>query len=178
MTAPDVSHGKAFEKECTVAFGKMYERYRCRWERTLDSASAGSIVRSADSDFRLLAASPRQGCPFLFYVECKASVLGKSFNSYFRSLVKSNQNASLHAARRGGAEAFVLYKDIANGVIEVWRGRDVNAFYPDKRKPIDTRCALRLRIDQLDRFATFACSLPLDLLTLLESTHHADWTLF
>jgi hypothetical protein len=169
---PDVSHGKEFEKDCTAVFGHLYMQFFCRWERTLDSGAAGNIVRNADSDFRLLVKSEWSGRPYLFYVECKASKQGKPFENYFRSLVKPNQNASLHAARRGGAEAFVLYRDLVMDQIQVWRGRDVNEYYGHKRQPILASPAFQFMNSQLANFAVLAASKPAELLAALEDAPH------
>ena len=137
MSAPDISHGKQFEKDLSAVFSDLYKSYPVRFERTLDSADAGNVVRSADSDFRFLIRSADLGRPFVFYIECKASVTGKAFDGYFRSLVKPNQNASMAAVRRAGASAVVLYRDLANNTIEAWYGVSVNAAYPHKRTKID-----------------------------------------
>lgn len=168
---PDTTHGKELERDCTEAFGNLYRRFPCRWERTLDSGAAGNIVRSADSDFRLLVRSPTQGTPYLFYIECKASKSGRPFERNFRSLVKSNQNASLHAARRGGAEAFVLYRDCTKGIIQIWRAREINQIYGIKRKAMEIGPAYQFPNDKLTEFAEYCAKYPGLLLQTLESTH-------
>lgn len=175
---PDTSHGKELERDCSAAFSSLYKSYRCRWERTLDTAAAGSIVRSADSDFRLLINSGVQGKPFLFYIECKASKQGKPFQSLFRSLVKPGQNAALHAVRRGGAQSFVLYRDCVKGVLEIWRGRDINAWYTEKRKPMDASPAVVAPNEQLPLMAQLFVQHPQKLLDALEKDSHEVWYLY
>lgn len=165
---PDTSHGKELERDCTAAFGDLYKSFPCRWERTLDSGAAGNIVRNADSDFRLLVRSNWSGRPFLFYIECKASKQGKLFANYFRSLVKANQNASLAAARRGGAEAFVIYRDCMYDRIEIWRARDINAAYGYKRQPMQASPIFQFDNSRLGSFALFCVSKPNELLAALE----------
>lgn len=175
---PDTSHGKELERDCTAAFGDLYKSFPCRWERTLDSGAAGNIVRNADSDFRLLVRSNWSGRPFLFYIECKASKQGKPFANYFRSLVKGNQNASLAAARRGGAEAFVIYRDCILNQIEIWRGRDINAAYGYKRQAMQATPAFVFDNSRLSAFAVFCASRPGDLLSSLEDDSNAIRNLF
>ncbi len=130
---PDTKHGKEFEKDCNKAFKDLYTKFNCRWERTVDSAGAGNLIRSADSDFRLLIKSAYVGCPVVIYIECKASKSGIPFQRYFRSLVKSNQNAAMKGVRRAGAVAIVLYKDELKERITSWDGALINKFYPLKR---------------------------------------------
>ena len=158
--APDIRHGKEFERACNAAFSKLYMRFPIRWERVLDTGAAGNLVRKADSDYRILQRSDIEGQPFMTYVECKASVQGKDFRNIFRSLVKGEQNASLQMARRAGAQACVFYKDIQYGVIEVWRGRDINEQYPIARKPMLADPAFRFSADMLFDFAELVAQNP------------------
>lgn len=179
MSTPDTKHGKEFERICTDAFKHLYMRYNCRWERTIDSAAANAIIRAADSDFRLLVKSDRQGTPYLFYVECKASKQGKPFTSLFRSLVKSGQNASMHAARRGGAEAFVLYYDMTAETIEAHRGAAINLWYPEKRKPLQDSLVARFPRSELDTFAESVVKFPQQFSAYLtEGCKDETWLLY
>lgn len=158
MAAPDISHGKAFERDLSSAFEKLSLAYACRWERVLDSGSAGNLVRNADSDFKLMVragaeAEDRQGRPFVLYIEAKASNQGIPFGRCFRSLVKKNQNASLQMVRRSGACAVVFFHNIPTARIEVWRGQDINANYPNFRKPMSEVPAFAMPDYLLPKFA-------------------------
>jgi len=150
---PDIQHGKEFEREWAEAFAPLYKSYRCRFERVLDSASAGNLVRKADSDFKLQVESGLYGRPYSFYVECKASNAGKPFANYYRSLVKSSQNSSLQMAARCGAIAVVAYKDVLTGEIQIWSGKIINVCYPVKRVALNGSPAYHTNLRNLSGFA-------------------------
>lgn len=165
--APDSKHGKEFEGTCSDAFSKLYTRYQVRWERTLDTGAAGNLVRAAPDDFRFLVKSSLPGQPFVFNIECKASVSEKPFQNNFRQLVKKGQNASLLMANRGGAIAFVLYYSLARGVVEVWDGKTINEWYPLKGKSMKESPPITVAIASLPSLAETIASSPRDFISTL-----------
>lgn len=173
--APDIQHGKEFEKSVNEAFKNLYMQYPFRWERTVDSGAAGNLIRRADSDYRMLWKSPQPGQPYLLYVECKASNQGKPFENVFRSLVKGTQNASLQMARRAGAEACVLFHNMAACAIEVWRGVDINEQYFIARKPIPVGPAYKFPEVMLPEFAVWAASHPAEFMAGLHRRGYTDF---
>lgn len=132
---PDLAHGKAFEKLVHDAFRSLYETYPILWERVLDTHDAGNIVRKADSDFKLMVKSDTPGRPWLYHIECKASI---RFNSLTdggarRSLIKPDQIAKLRLAIRAGAGALILFHSVNQGIIEVWGAQKVIEAWGKKR---------------------------------------------
>lgn len=126
-TAPNVKHGKEFEKLVSNAVGKLYLEYPSLWERVLDSHDAGNIVRKADCDFKLIVRSQTHGAPWVFHIECKASVKYSSLSDKgaAKSLVKAEQAAKLRIAHRAGIHGMILFHDVNAERVEVWNAAAV-----------------------------------------------------
>lgn len=138
--APDIKHGKEFEKRVNDVFCNLYKSWNVRWERPVDTAAAGNIIGTADSDFRLIVQSDKAGAPFVFLIECKATVdpTRCRFRSNFRRFVKGTQNASMHAMRRAGGNGFVMFQNGPAKQIEIWSARGINEGYPNLRTDLPT----------------------------------------
>lgn len=136
--APDIKHGKEFEKRVSPFFENLYKEYPCRWERVLDSGAAGNFVRKAESDFKFIRRSRETGAPYTFLVECKASLDStRPFHSNFRRFVSSGQNSAMAGMRRGGGTALILFRNMYQDILEIWPGRLINEAYPIKRITMD-----------------------------------------
>lgn len=130
------AHGKQFERFVDGAFRPLTRIHPCEWERVLDSAAAGNVVRSADSDFKLQVNSGLLGRPWRFYFECKSSVQHDSLSSCLRSMVKPHQMAKLRLAHRSGALTFVLFEN-KDQTVEVWYAPKLFDIYNLKRVAIE-----------------------------------------
>lgn len=155
--APDLKHGKEFEKEVHEQFRKLYLKYPCTWERVVDSHDAGNIVRQADCDFKLTVKSPRDGAPWVFNIECKASVkyLSLADGGACRKLIKSDQIALMRIARRAGVGGVYMFKSTVTGIVEVWEADQVIDAWKDKGKRnrgIDST-PIRFHVSGMDVFA-------------------------
>lgn len=118
----DISHGKAFEKWLHDEFRGLHAKYPIRWERVVDTHDAGNLMGAVDADFKLTINSGLSGRPWVFYLECKASVKFQSLSAprALRGLVKGPQFSRLRLAQRAGALSIILFQEVATGKIEVW----------------------------------------------------------
>lgn len=123
----DIRHGKEFEKEVHEAFRPLYLKYPIRWERVLDTYDAGSMVRKADCDFKITVNSGIMGRPWVINIECKASRKHTSLQDggALRSLIKSDQIATMRIALRSGVLGQYWFKSVETGRIEIWKAEDV-----------------------------------------------------
>lgn len=103
------------------------------FERVVDSAYAGNLIRDADCDFKLTVPGDEIGRPFHFWIECKASMVSDTFSENFRGLVKSNQLALMRKGERAGVCGFYMYRSVRLGRIEIWSLQDIAAWYYQKR---------------------------------------------
>lgn len=123
-------HGKEFEKFVhEEAFHNLHLTYPIVWERVMDSAGAGNLVRAAESDFKLTARGTEIGRPYVFPIECKASSLETTFSKCFKDLIDSNQVAKLRIAQRAGTYGVYFFYSTISKEIEVWSAKIVNAAY-------------------------------------------------
>lgn len=146
-------HGKKFERELSDAFKKKHLTHAIRFDRITDTAMAGNIIGKQDADFRLMARSPVPGCPYMFYLECKASVLHTTFGSCFRSYVKDHQQARLRLAMRAGAAVVYLFHSVETGDVELWAGKIIHDAWPLKRQKFYGRPFMTVHINNLELLA-------------------------
>ncbi len=123
--APKVDHGKAFERWLNDQMRDIYTQLPIKWERVIDSHDAGNVIGKSDCDFKLTINSGCKGRPWVFFIECKASIKYKSLTDpgALRSLVKATQFAKLTLAERAGATSLILFREVVNGkgeAIEIW----------------------------------------------------------
>lgn len=134
-SAPDLKHGKKFEKDVDDLFRDVYTRLPMTWERVVDSHTAGNLIRKADADFKLVMQSDNKGQPWLHHVECKCSV---NFNSLadggaLKSLVKATQIAKMRISERAGVFVWYWFKSEKTGLIELWTGDQVHPHFSDNK---------------------------------------------
>lgn len=132
-TISDLSHGKALERDLATEMNKLEMKVPMLWERVVDSAYAGNIIRDADCDFKLTVPGAGIGQPFLFWIECKASINHTTFVTGFRGLVKTNQLALMRKGERAGACGFYMFRAEPSKKIEIWSLQDIAAWYYQKR---------------------------------------------
>lgn len=132
-TISDLSHGKELERDLAAEMIPLSKKHPCVWERVVDSGTAGNIIRDADCDFKLVVRSEEIGLPFLFWIECKASVNHDTFVTGFRKLVKTNQLALMRIGERAGACGFYMFRSVKLQKIEIWSLQDIAAWYYQKR---------------------------------------------
>lgn len=139
--APDIKHGKEFEKEIHDAFRDLYKTLPILWERVVDTHDAGNVIRQADCDFKLTINSGIQGKPNLIFVECKASNRFRSLadNGARRSLIKGEQIAKMRLALRAGTAGIFLFKDASNKRVQAWEASEVIEAWGKKRVAWDGR---------------------------------------
>lgn len=176
MSAPEIKHGKEFEKRIDPFFSNLYKDHPVRWERVLDTAAAGNLVRKAESDFKFIRRSRETGAPYTFLLECKSSVdTSCPFYSNFRRFVKSGQNAAIAGMRRGGGTSIILFQRLYDKMIEIWPGRCINEGYPVLRLKLDQKASIVIP-DTDEALARFAQSLIFeaeDWCKFLEGEKHA-----
>lgn len=158
-------HGKEFEKLCDSAFGPLETKFPIIWERILDSASVGNVIRTAEGDFRLRVRSPDQGQIFEFLIECKASVVENSFNRCFRSLIKPDQLPLMRKHRRAGVVCIYLFQAVNNKEIEIWTLKQLKDAYYEKRKAFTDEPRYIMDQGNLKKFAERLVSNPKGFIT-------------
>lgn len=177
--APDIKHGKEFEKRVNAVFTDLYKTRNVRWERPVDTAAAGNIIGTAEGDFRFIVRSETPGAPFVFLIECKASLdpTRNNFRTNFRRFVKSNQNASLHAMRRAGGNGFVMFQNMLEKRIEIWSARGINEGYPNLRMSLPTNAAYFMPDDDytLACFANFVINQAQHMQGVLDNVMHVPY---
>lgn len=146
-------HGKAFEKIVSDAFSPLETKHPIVWERVIDSAAAGNLIRDAEADFRLRVKSENPGQPFEFLIECKASVLENSFNRCFRSLIKPAQLPLMRKAARAGCCCLYLFHSVNNREIEIWSLKQLKEAYYAKRTKFEGQPLYVLEQKDLPNFA-------------------------
>src|ERR1700743_1189861 len=109
--APDVVHGKEFEREVNDAFGKLHLNHACTWEKPGDTYTAGNMVTAVEGDFRSTINAEEFGRPWAFAIESKASVIHDIFAEGFRSLVKGTQVGRMNLYMRAGHMGVYMYKN-------------------------------------------------------------------
>jgi hypothetical protein len=132
----DTEIGKIFESKLHNAFAPLPSKYPCTWERILDSAAAGNLVRPARADFELNVRSHSKGQPYCFYIECKASVVNHSFTVCFKEALKPTQNAGLTLGARAGSTGLVLFYSESRGEVEIWQHEKIAEAYLTPRAKI------------------------------------------
>lgn len=157
-----IDHGKKFERELSDAARdmKIVTRWPVLWERVMDSAGAGRVIRKADADFKLTVKSADHGRPYLFNIECKASTETETFAKGFRSLIKSDQSAKMRIAHRAGVIGIYLFKDAIHNMIEVWYSKVIDEAYPLKRQPLLKEPAWRVSLSNLPFVLREMCTEP------------------
>lgn len=146
------AHGKVFERFVDNCFRPLTRTHPCEWERVLDSAAAGNVVRSADADFKLQIHSGYIGRPWRFYIECKSSVKHESLSSCLRSMVKPHQMAKLRLAYRSGAVPLILFEN-QDQLVEIWYAKDLFDVYSLKRVAVEELPAKSITKKNFPRFA-------------------------
>lgn len=128
-------HGKNFEKAVNEAFKPLPTKYPIRWERVVDSHDVGSLIRASDCDFKLTVKSESYGRPYLFYIECKASINYTSLTNggALRQLIKPNQVAKMRLAARAGCAILYFFNSVLENTVEVWNGKQINEAWEQKR---------------------------------------------
>lgn len=132
-TISDLSHGKAFERDLAEVMLPLVKKHPIVWERVVDSAYAGNVIRDADCDFKLTVCGADIGKPYVFWIECKASEKSETFSENFRDLVKTNQLALMRLGERAGVCCFYMFRSEITDRIEVWSMQDIAAWYYLKR---------------------------------------------
>lgn len=155
MKKPDTAHGKEFEKEVHDAFRNLYNLLPILWERVIDTHDAGNVVRKADSDFKLTINSGLPGRPYLFFIECKASVVYDRLtdNGARRSLIGADQIAKMRLAMRAGVQGIFLFKSLNRSMIEVWDAAPVIEAWSKKRFKWVAEPAGEVALADLDTWA-------------------------
>ena len=131
--APDILHGKKFEKYINEVMHPLHLKFRSNWRRILDSASAGNLIEATEGDFELLFPSGSRGHMIGFVVECKASKVHLSLGACFRSIVKVKQLAKMRLKIRAGMYGVYLFHSVENEEIEVWAAPPIIEAHPLKR---------------------------------------------
>lgn len=129
----DLSHGKELERDLSDVMNPLANRHAIHWERVVDSPGAGNLIRAADCDFKLIVCNEHIGIPYVFWIECKASVVSDTFSENFRSLVKKDQLPLMRKGERAGVCCFYMYRSVRNQRIEIWSMQDIYAWYYQKR---------------------------------------------
>ena len=132
-TISDLSHGKTLEKDLSGIMNLLEDSHPIHWERVVDSAYANSLIRAADCDFKLTVYSGTPGQPFVFWIECKASVQPLPFTKLFRSLIKKDQLPLMRKGERGGVCGLYMFRSVPTQRIEIWSLQDIAAWYYQKR---------------------------------------------
>lgn len=160
--SPDTAHGKAFEKAIHEAVRNLNATLPIMWERVIDSHDAGNLIRNADCDFKLTVKSSSPGRPWVFHIECKASVKFPSLasNGARRSLIKGDQIGKMRLCERAGAHGIFLFLDVRAGVVEVWDAPAVIEAWGKKRYNWVAQPSQRFRLEQATEwFKRFICNL-------------------
>lgn len=163
-------HGKKFENRVNEAFKDLYKTVPCKWERVIDSAAAGNVIRTAESDFNLQINSDYEGRPYIFAIECKASILCDTFTDRFRSLIRPGQYAKLRIAMRSGSFGIYLFHAVNTKQIEVWDGKSLCSEWPNKRQKSYLRPAFTLSEANFKDFALWAIKNPYDFMTKIKES--------
>lgn len=151
--APHTIHGKRFEQRFNAAFSALYQTYPIRWERVLDSAGAGNMIRSADSDFNLTINSGLVGRPWRFAFEAKASIRHNSLSENVKGLIKPGQNARLRILERAGVIGCFVFHSVENGDIEFWGTSSIQAHFEKRRAHFTGAPAYVVKVKNLDEMA-------------------------
>lgn len=151
--APKLDHGKQFEQHVAQCFKRLHLTMPCRWERVTDTYVAGNFIDAKEGDFRLTIKSDRRGTPWMFAIECKASILDATFASNFRSLCKGAQIGQMNLVMRAGVLGLFMFHRVQDGKVEFWDGRTICGAYPEKRVKLMAEPFLVIGLDNLETLA-------------------------
>jgi hypothetical protein len=165
MASRKIDHGKKFEKLVHEAFRHLPAEHPILWERVVDSHDAGNLIRKADCDFKLTILGETAGQPFVFFIECKASINHNSFTDggALRRLIKSDQVAKMRLAMRAGVTGLFLFHAVMTDTVEVWNAREVCEAWALKRTKFEGTPLKSLHLKEVPTFATHLVTHPRDI---------------
>ena len=133
--------GSDFQVDLEKIFKEFRAKFPMNYHRFYDTKSAGSYLPEQPGDHFVTWA----GKPFL--IEAKLSTVHRSLASpkALSSGMSNGQAMSQILWSRAGAHAVVIFKDHANGFVEIWPGAYVGG----------VRNALRARLDELKCWRRF-----------------------
>lgn len=164
MASRKIDHGKKFEKLVHEAFKNLPAKHPILWERVIDSHGAGNLIRKADCDFKLIVPGVTPGQPFVFFIECKASVKYNSFTDggALRQLIKPDQVAKMRLAMRAGVTGLFLFHAVMTDTVEVWDAHEVCKAWALKRTKFEGVPLKSLHLKEVPAFARKLVTNPED----------------
>lgn len=133
--------GSDFQSDLETVFKAFRAKYPMNYHRFYDTKSAGSFLPEQPGDHFVMWAGKT------FLIEAKLSTVHRSLASpgALSSRMTNGQAMSQILWRRAGAYGVVIFKDHANGFVEIWPGAYVGTI----------RNALRARLDELKCWRRF-----------------------
>lgn len=133
--------GSDFQVDLEKVFKEFRAKFPMNYHRFYDTKSAGSYLPEQPGDHFVTWAGKT------FLIEAKLSTVHRSLASpkALSSGMSNGQAMSQILWSRAGAHAVVIFKDHANGFVEIWPGAYVGG----------VRNALRARLDELKCWRRF-----------------------